>query len=66
VAAGFGLLAGQMWARIVGIAMALVSSVVNLAFMAAYPLWSIAVITLDVLVIYAIAMHGKEMKDATV
>lgn len=65
VAAGFGLLAGQMWARIVGVAMALVSAVVNLAFMAAYPFWSLIVITLDVVVIYAIAMHGKEMKDAT-
>lgn len=62
IAAAFGLLAGQMWARIVGIAMALVSAVVNLAFMGAYPLWSITVITLDVLVIYAIAAHGREMK----
>jgi hypothetical protein len=64
VGAAFGLLAGQMWARIVGIAMALVSAVVNLAFIEAYPLWSIIVITLDVLVIYAIAMHGKEVKAA--
>jgi len=62
VAAGFGLIAGQMWARVVGIAMALVSAVVNLAFMAAYPLWSITVIALDILVIYAIAMHGRELK----
>jgi len=62
VAAGFGLIAGQMWARVVGIAMALVSAVVNLAFMAAYPWWSITVIALDILVIYAIAMHGRELK----
>lgn len=62
VAAGIGLLAGQMWARIIGIAMALVSAVVNLAFIAAYPLWSILVIALDVVVIYAIAMHGKELE----
>lgn len=62
VAAGLGLLAGQMWARVVGIAMALVSSVVNLAFIEAYPLWSITVIALDVVVIYAIAMHGRELK----
>jgi hypothetical protein len=62
VAAGVGLLAGQMWARIIGIAMALVSAVVNLAFIAAYPLWSILVIALDVVVIYAIAMHGEELE----
>lgn len=64
IAAGIGLLAGQMWARVVGIAMALVSAVVNLAFIPAYPLWSITVIALDVVVIYAIAMHGKEIKAA--
>ena len=63
VAAAFGLLAGQMWARVVGIAMAVVSAVVNMAFIAAYPLWSIMVITLDVLVVYAISMHGKEAKN---
>jgi hypothetical protein len=63
LAAAFGLLAGQMWARVVGIAMALVSAVVNLAFISAYPLWSLMVITLDVLVIYAIAAHGREMQS---
>jgi len=63
LAAAFGLLAGQMWARVVGIAMALASAVVNLAFISAYPLWSIMVITLDVIVIYAIAAHGREMQS---
>jgi len=40
-----------------------VSALVNLAFIAAYPLWSIMVITLDVLVIYALAAHGREMQS---
>lgn len=66
IAAAFGLMAGQMWARVVGIAMALVSAIVNLAFMTAYPLWSIVVITLDVLVIHAIVAHGgKEMESVS-
>jgi hypothetical protein len=64
VAAAFGLLVGQMWARIVGIAMAVVSAVINLAFIGAYPWWSLAVIALDVMIIYAIAMHGAEGKAA--
>ncbi len=62
VVAGIALLAGQMWARVVGIAMALVSSVVSLAFVSAYPVWALIVIYLDVLVIYAIAVHGQELK----
>jgi hypothetical protein len=35
---------------------------VNLAFLAAYPVWSVMLITLDVLVIWALAVHGKEMR----
>lgn len=63
VAAGIGLLAGQAWARVVGITMAVVSAIVNLAFLPAYPFWSMIVIALDVFVIYAIAMHGKEVRS---
>ena len=61
--AAFALLAGQMWARVVGIVMAVASAVTNLAFIPAYPVGSILVIVLDVLVIYAIAVHGGELKD---
>lgn len=59
LAAGFALLQGQLWARVVGITMAVLSAIVNLAFIPAYPAWSIIVIALDVIVIYAIAAHGR-------
>jgi hypothetical protein len=62
--AGFGVLAGQMWARVVGIILAMLSAVVNVAFLAAYPVWSVIIITLDVLVIYALSVHGREAKAA--
>ncbi|HSE70713.1 MAG TPA: hypothetical protein VLA97_08135 [Nocardioidaceae bacterium] len=64
IAAGFGIMAGQMWARVVGVGLALLSSIVNLAFLPAYPLWSMLVIALDVVVIYALIAHGAEMKTA--
>ena len=41
----------------------LVSAVTNLMFIAAYPAWSIIVIAIDVLVIYALAMHGDELAE---
>lgn len=63
VLAGIGLVAGNMLARIVGVAAAFVSALVNLAFISAYPLWSSLVILLDVIVIYAIIVHGRELKD---
>jgi hypothetical protein len=36
---------------------------VNLAFIAAYPVWSTIIILLDVVVIFAIVVHGRELKD---
>ncbi|MFF0339141.1 hypothetical protein [Kribbella sp. NPDC004875] len=62
VLAGLGLLAGQLWARIVAVAAALVSAVVNVAFLAAYPVWSALMVFLDVIVIWAVIVHGREMK----
>ena len=38
----------------------------NLMFIAAYPAWSIIVIAIDVLVIYALAMHGDELAERQV
>lgn len=61
-AAGLGVMVGQMWARVVGILVALVSAIVNIAFLAAYPVWSTIIITIDVLVIYALTVHGRETK----
>ncbi len=59
---GIGLLAGNLAARVLGVALAALSALVNLAFVAAYPLWSVIVITIDVVVIYAIIVHGAELK----
>jgi hypothetical protein len=63
IAAAFGLLLGQTWARAVGIVMAVASAVTNLAFIPAYPIGSSLIIVLDILVIYVIAVHGGELKD---
>jgi hypothetical protein len=61
--AGAGLLAGQMWARVVGVILAVASAVLNMAFFAAYPWWSAIMITLDVLVIWALTVHGREIRN---
>jgi hypothetical protein len=60
VATGIGVMVGQTWARVVGIVIAVVSALVNIAFLAAYPIWSTIIIAIDVLVIYALAVHGRE------
>jgi len=63
VGAGLGLMAGQMWARVVGVVLAVVSALINFAFLSSYPFWSTIVITMDVFVILALTLHGKEMKE---
>lgn len=62
VAAGVALFSRAMWARIVAVIVALLSSIVNLGFLSAYPLWSAIMIALDVLVIYAVTAHGGKAR----
>jgi hypothetical protein len=61
--AGWGVLAGQTWARVVGITLAVLSAVANFLFIPYYPFWSLTVIALDVFVIWALAAHGREVRD---
>ncbi|QWZ08658.1 hypothetical protein KRR39_01990 [Nocardioides panacis] len=63
LAAGFGLFRGAMWARVLGITVASISAIVNFAFIAAFPFWALTMITLDVIFIYAIAAHGRELQN---
>ena len=59
LAAGFGVMSGQTWARVVGIALASLSALVNLAFIEAYPMWAIIVIALDIAVIFALSSNRR-------
>jgi len=59
---GAGLFSGNMASRIGAVILASLSAISNLAFIGVYPFWSLVVITVDVLVIYALVVHGGEMK----
>lgn len=61
--AGFGVIAGATWARVVGIILAVLSALANFAFIPRYPLWSILIIALDVWIIWALAAHGREVRE---
>jgi hypothetical protein len=62
--AGGGLVFGNMVARVLGVALAGLSAVVNLAFIPAAPVAGALIIGMDVFVIYAITVHGGEPKEA--
>jgi hypothetical protein len=52
--AGYGVMKGATWGRVVGIVMAVLSAVANFFFIPYYPFWSILVIALCVWVIWAL------------
>jgi hypothetical protein len=56
---GFAILAEQPWARVVGIFLALLSAIANFLFIPYYPVWSILIIALDIVVICALASYGR-------
>ena len=60
LAAGWAVLNGKTWGRTIGIILAVLSALANMVFIGAYPWWSIIIIVLDVIVIYALAVHGRE------
>ena len=60
--AGLAVMAGQTWARVVGIGLATLSAMANFAFIPYYPFWSLTVIALDIFVIWALAAHGREVR----
>jgi uncharacterized membrane protein YphA (DoxX/SURF4 family) len=60
VAAGFAALRGLTWARIVGIGLAGLSMVVQFLFTPHYPIWSLLVIAVDVVIIWALATYHRD------
>ncbi|ACV81502.1 DUF7144 family membrane protein [Nakamurella multipartita] len=61
--AGFFVFTGAAWARFVGIGVAGLSAVLNFMWLPYYPIWSLVIIALDVAVIWALAVHGKEFAN---
>jgi hypothetical protein len=61
--AGWGLLSGQTWARVVGITLAALSATANFLFLPYYPFWSLLIIAVDIFVIWALTAHGREYRE---
>jgi hypothetical protein len=64
LATGLSLLnSAPAWARGVGIVLLALNTIVQLAFMPAYPFWSIILIVLDIVVIYALMVTWDDAAD---
>lgn len=51
---------GRWWGRLIGSIMVSMSLLANLAFLPAYPLWSVLLVALDVVLLYALLVRGDE------
>ncbi len=60
--AGFGVLYGGLWGRLLGVLLAVASLFTALFSVNLHPIWSVIIMVVDVLVIYALTVHGDEAK----
>ena len=61
--AGLGLFSGAVWARTVGVILALVSAIAAFAWIPYYPIWGILIAAAAIFVIWALTAHGRDMVD---
>jgi hypothetical protein len=65
VVAAFAVFNGSEIARWFGIVAAGINGIGQLAFVPVYPFWALMMFALDVLIIYALAVHaGKRLREA--
>ena len=62
VIVGIFVLRGATWARMVGVVLVSINAISQMGLLAVQPLWSLIMILLDIIVIYALIVHGREMK----
>lgn len=59
---GFALWGGATWARVIAVILVALNAIAQLTLIAAQPWLSLTVLALDILVIYALTVHGRELK----
>lgn len=65
VCAGVGVLSMRTWARIAAIVFVVVHAIVQVGWLAAYPLWSLLMLALDIVVLYALTAGWQDATTTT-
>ena len=63
LASGCGLFLGAVWARIVGVILAVIAGLLAFGWLPYYPVWAILFIAISVAVIWALTVHGRDMAE---
>ena len=61
--AGFGLFQAAVWARTVGVIIAVLQGLVGFAWLPWYPIWGIIFIAVSIAVIWALTAHGEDIVE---
>ena len=64
LASGFGLFTANVWARTVGVIIAVIAALVGFAWLPWYPIWAIIFIAVSVAIIWALTAHGHDITEA--
>jgi hypothetical protein len=59
--ASAGLFTGAVWARTVGVILAVISGLVAFAWLPYYPVWAILIVTVSVFTVWALTVHGRDI-----
>ncbi len=64
LASGFGVFSGNVAARTVGVIAAAVSGITAFLWLPWYPVWGVVIIAVDIAVIWALTVHGRDLAEA--
>ena len=64
VLAGFFVFTGAVWARTVGVIVALLWALLAFAWLPWYPVWAVLFIAVSIFVIWALTVHGRDIVEA--
>jgi len=62
--AGLAVTTGALWARLIGVLLAMIFVISQIAWIEAYPFWTLVTIGLGIAVIFALLVHGEDEVEA--
>ncbi|MEV0586657.1 hypothetical protein [Nonomuraea sp. NPDC050310] len=63
VIVGMAVSVGRGWARFVSVILVMINALTQLVWIAVNPWWSLIIIVIDVFILYALIVHGKEAEE---
>ncbi|MDF2731046.1 MAG: hypothetical protein K0T01_2835 [Acidimicrobiia bacterium] len=57
----FAVMRGAVWGRTVGVIIAILSILINFAWLPYYPIWGLVMIAANAFVIWALTAHGRDV-----